>query len=73
MELKASLKEYTASEFQTLVDKIWAVDLPKQEHDRLINHFDRIAGHPKGADLLFYPDDRFEWNDAYLVVHHVQT
>lgn len=73
MELKASLKDYTASEFQALVDKIWAVDLPRQEHDRLIHHFDRIVGHPKGADLLFYPDDMFDSNNSYLVVHHVRT
>ncbi|WP_449105395.1 bacteriocin immunity protein [Pseudomonas mohnii] len=73
MELKATLKEYTASEFQALVDKIWAVDLPKQEHDRLINHFDRIAGHPKGADLLFYPEGVFDSNNSYLVVHQVRA
>jgi len=73
MELKATLKEYTASEFQALVDKIWAVDLPKQEHDRLINHFDRIAGHPKGADLLFYPEGEFDSNNSYLVVHQVRA
>lgn len=57
MELKATLKDYTEPEFQALVDRIWAVDLPKADHDRLINHFDRIAGHPKGADLLFYPPE----------------
>ncbi|MNX29581.1 Colicin-E2 immunity protein [compost metagenome] len=72
MELKASLKEYTASEFQTLVNKIWAVDLPKQDHDELINHFDRIVGHPQGADLLFYPDDRFSSNSAAGVVQLVR-
>lgn len=59
MELKATLKEYTASEFQALVDRIWAVDLPKLDHDRLINQFDRIVGHPQGACLLFYADNRF--------------
>ncbi|WP_339499294.1 bacteriocin immunity protein [Pseudomonas silesiensis] len=72
MELKATLKEYTAPEFQALVDKIWAVDLPKSEHDRLINHFDRIVGHPKGADLLFYPDSKFNQNSPESVVYYVR-
>ena len=73
MELKATLKEYTTSEFQALVNRIWAVDLPKQDHDRLINHFDRIVGHPQGADLLFYANDRFISNSAELVVHNVRS
>jgi hypothetical protein len=72
MELKPTLKDYTAPEFQALVDRIWAVDLPKIEHDRLINHFDRIAGHPKGADLLFYPDSGFNSNSAQSVVYYVR-
>lgn len=73
MELKNTLKEYTASEFQALVNKIWAVDLPKPDHDQLINHFDRIVGHPQGADLLFYPTDKSNTNNPAAVVHHVRT
>jgi hypothetical protein len=72
MELKSLLKEYTASEFQSLVRRIWAVDLPKRDHDRLINHFDRIVGHPKGADLLFYSDDEYISNSPELIVRHVR-
>jgi hypothetical protein len=72
MELKATLKDYTESEFQALVNKIWAVDLPKWDHDRLINHFDRIVGHPNGADLLFYPDDKVNLNSPESVVHTVR-
>lgn len=59
MELKATLKEYTALEFMALVVKIWTVDMSKDEHDSLINYFDRIVGHPDGSDLLFYPDDKY--------------
>jgi hypothetical protein len=73
MELKTALKEYSASAFQALVNRIWAVDLPKLDHDRLINHFDRIVGHPQGADLLFYADDRFISNSVELVVHNVRN
>lgn len=73
MELKAALKDYTASEFLALVNDIWAVDLPKPDHDKLINHFDRIAGHPRGADLLFYSTDEHISNSPQAVVHHVRT
>lgn len=73
MELKATLKDYTEPEFQALVNRIWAVDLPKQDHDRLINHFDRIVGHPKGADLFFYPDDQVNTNSAGSVVFFVKN
>ncbi|MDP9656219.1 UNVERIFIED_ORG: hypothetical protein J2W87_004164 [Pseudomonas putida] len=72
MELKATLKDYTESEFQALVNKIWAVDLSKQDHDRLINHFDQIVGHPKGADLLFYPNEKFNSNSPESVVYYVK-
>lgn len=73
MELKATLKDYTEPEFQALVNRIWAVDLPKQDHDRLINHFDRIVGHPKGADLLFYPaEDDYNGHNTGSVVYYVK-
>ncbi len=72
MELKAALQHYSTAEFKALVDRIWAVDLPKKDHDQLINHFDRIVGHPKGADLLFYPDDKHNVNDSESVVHYVR-
>lgn len=73
MELKSTLKDYTASEFQFLVRSIWAVDLPKREHDRLINHFDQIVGHPQGADLLFYPEEESISNSPELVVSTVMN
>jgi hypothetical protein len=73
MELKATLKDYTESECQALVDRIWVVDLPKQDHNRLINHFDRIVGHPKGADLLFYPpEDDYNAHSSGSVVYYVK-
>jgi hypothetical protein len=71
MELKATLKDYTEPEFLALVNKIWAVDLPKQNHDQLINHFDRIVGHPDGADLLFYSKDEYNMNSPELAVGYV--
>jgi hypothetical protein len=73
MELKTTLKDYTEPEFQALVDRIWAVELSKADHDRLINHFDRIVGHPKGADLLFYPpEDDYNAHSSASVVYYVK-
>ncbi|MVV49855.1 colicin immunity protein [Pseudomonas sp. PB120] len=72
MELKPTLKDFTASEFKALVERIWAVDLPRLDHNHLINHFDRIVGHPKGADLLFAPDETGMEHDPDTVVHHVR-
>jgi hypothetical protein len=73
MERKASLKDYTEPQFQALLNRIWAVDMPKQDHDRLINHFDRIVGHPKGADLLFYPaEDDYNGHSTGSVMYYVK-
>lgn len=72
MDLKPKLQDYTESEFQTLVEKIWNADMRKDEHDRFINHFDRIVGHPKGADLLFYPQDTTNRNSPAGVVHEIK-
>jgi hypothetical protein len=73
MKLKPTLNDYTEPEFQALVDLIWAVDLPKADHDWLINHFDRIAGHPKGADLFFYhPEIEPNQNSSGSVVYFVK-
>jgi hypothetical protein len=72
MELKSNLQDYTEPEFLCFVEKIWAVDVRKQDHDRLIDHFDRIVGHPKGADLLFYPDDQANRHSAGGVLYYVK-
>ncbi len=56
MELKQHSRNTLHRNFRHWSTKSGPLILPKQEHDRLINHFDRIAGHPKGADLLFYPE-----------------
>ena len=73
MKLKITLKDYTEPEFQALVDRIWAVDLSKADHDQLINHFDRITGHPKGADLLFYPpEDEYNAHSSEAVVYYIK-
>ncbi|WP_434700870.1 bacteriocin immunity protein [Pseudomonas sp. D1-36] len=74
MELKPKLQDYTESEFQTLVDKIWNVEAcrDKKEHDRLIKHFDLIVGHPDGADLLFYPEDTSNFHSPGAVTFQLK-
>ncbi|CNL05313.1 colicin immunity protein [Yersinia frederiksenii] len=57
MEFKNSITEYTESEFLDFLNKIWAVDVPENEHDELIRHFVKITEHPQGNGILFYPDN----------------
>jgi len=54
MELKPTIQHYTESEFLSLVQTIFDVNVRKEDHDKLINHFDSIAGHPAGADIIFH-------------------
>ena len=62
MELKPNLQDYTRAEFVDFINQIAAVNVPKQQHDRMVKHFDAIVGHPKGADLLFYPEPSiYDW------------
>lgn len=74
MELKPSLIDYTQDEFKSLVSAIWNADLDNPTHTQLIDHFDKIIGDPRGADLLFYPPD-LETGNAHSVdsiVFHVK-
>lgn len=62
MDLKPTLQHYTRAEFSTLIESILNFETLATEHDRLVDHFDRVCGHPEGADLLFYP--RRVWGGA---------
>lgn len=66
MEFKATLNEYTATEFKSLVSTIWEVEVDEAAHALLIDHFDKIVGHPLGADLIFHPTDT-ETGNAYSI------
>ena len=72
MELKPNLTDYTAAQFQELVNRIWAVDVPQKDHNRLIDHFDQIVGHPRGADLLFSEEESGMSQGPETIVHHVR-
>lgn len=58
--LKDNLSDYTETEFLSYVEKIYGAELSEEEEDRLINHFKKIVKHPKGSDLVFWPDDSQE-------------
>lgn len=52
------LSDYSESEFLDLVRKICRAEGPTEEEDnRLVREFRRLAEHPSGSDLIFYPDD----------------
>ena len=55
---KKTLSDYSESEFLDLVRKICRAEGPTEEDDnRLVREFRRIAEHPSGSDLIFYPED----------------
>ncbi|WP_175653060.1 S-type pyocin domain-containing protein [Pseudomonas sp. Marseille-P9899] len=57
MEFKALLQDYTRAEFTGLVSAIWNAEANNDTQALLIDHFDKVVGHPLGADLIFYPPD----------------
>ncbi|WP_349971205.1 S-type pyocin domain-containing protein [Pseudomonas caspiana] len=73
MELKQKLQDYARAEFEYLVQKITDVKGALGEHNQLVNHFDKLVKHPKGADLLFYPDVQFLTTGVYGVGDIVYT
>ena len=52
------LRDYTESEFLSLVRKICTATSETEEDDNCqVREFERLAEHPSGADLIFYPED----------------
>jgi hypothetical protein len=75
VKLKDKLQDYTLPEFRALVEKIERVDCSRHEHDSLVNHFDQIVQHPKGADLIFFPvegDNRFGFSGVDQIIYSVE-
>lgn len=75
MELRERLQDYTRAEFVALVELIAKVDSSESEHNKRVEHFDRLVMHPKGADLLFYPDvddDYFGDDGLAKTIHEVK-
>lgn len=57
MSTKNSFSDYTEQEFLDLLKRIMGNDESEEEEGRLVFHFNSICGHPKGSDLIFYPED----------------
>ncbi|ELD3425705.1 bacteriocin immunity protein [Enterobacter hormaechei subsp. xiangfangensis] len=52
------LSDYIESEFLSLVQKICSADFETEEDgNRQVREFKRLAEHPSGADLIFYPEN----------------
>jgi len=52
------ISDFTELEFLDLVRKICNAEGETEEYgNRLVREFERLAEHPAGADLIFYPED----------------
>jgi plasmid stabilization system protein ParE len=72
MNEKKTLSDYTESEFLDLVRKICRAEGPTEEDDnRLVREFRRLAEHPSGSDLIFYPEDGRD-DSPEGIVHEVK-
>lgn len=55
------LSDYTEAEFLGLVREIFnGADKSEEEHGYYVGEFNRIAGHPSGSDLIYYPENNIE-------------
>ncbi|QLG96793.1 bacteriocin immunity protein (plasmid) [Pseudomonas yamanorum] len=58
MALKGRLEDYTEVEFLALLNGICNFDCQDEEtHSIWVEHFVRVSQHPKGTDLIFWPED----------------
>ncbi|EEF6915587.1 bacteriocin immunity protein [Salmonella enterica] len=58
---KKTISDYTEAEFLEFVRNMCRVE-GKTEDDivKLVDEFRRLTEHPKGSDVIFYPDDSQE-------------
>lgn len=56
MQLKDKFENYSEVEFLALVKEIFDVNGTESYQDSLLDNFSRVSEHPKGTDLIFYPD-----------------
>ena len=58
MELKKNIGDYTELEFLELIKKICRADgITEEDDNKLVREFERLAEHPDGSDLIYYPND----------------
>ncbi|HDS5277107.1 TPA: bacteriocin immunity protein, partial [Enterobacter hormaechei subsp. steigerwaltii] len=52
-----TISHYIESEFLSLVQKICSANCETEEDGNCqVREFERLAEHPSGADLIFYPE-----------------
>lgn len=67
-----TISDYTESEFLSLVQKICSANCETEEDGNCqVRKFERLAEHPSGADLIFYPEDGKD-DSPEGVVHEVK-
>ncbi|MDI5992643.1 bacteriocin immunity protein [Pseudomonas sp. MDMC216] len=55
--IKTQLQDYSESEFLELLRKVFDADfLTPDEYDDAVHEVVRLAEHPKGTDIIFYPE-----------------
>ncbi|EED9464780.1 bacteriocin immunity protein [Salmonella enterica] len=58
---KKTISDYTEAEFLDFVRKMCQFEGETEDDDaKLVDEFRRLTEHPKGSDVIFYPDDSQE-------------
>ncbi|KTC21986.1 colicin transporter [Pseudomonas marginalis ICMP 9505] len=67
--IKNSLPDYTEEEFVSFIDEIRKEDKASTDDraDELVLHLNKIAGHPGGMDLIYYPELGADTSSAGIV------
>ncbi|MGF6590902.1 bacteriocin immunity protein [Pseudomonas sp. 2835] len=55
MLLHSGFADYTATEFELLIENIIEAAGNELYQDTLLEHFIAVTEHPEGSDLIFYP------------------
>ncbi|MGU9856164.1 bacteriocin immunity protein [Pseudomonas sp. LF245] len=54
--MKTSISDYTESEFLNFVISLCDSSIRNEEEDvKMVFEFERLAEHPEGSDLIYYP------------------
>ncbi|RWU22199.1 bacteriocin immunity protein [Pseudomonas alkylphenolica] len=72
MKLKASISDYTPTEFKLVIREIINATGSESYQDELLEHFIDITEHPDGSDLIFYPANGKAGTPEQILEHIVQ-
>ncbi len=61
MHIKTKFEDYTESEYLSLINRLIEGDYTSErEHDKIVDLIVSTSEHPKGTDILYYPDKGVE-------------